>query len=281
MTRSFTIAAAVVFLLGGSLLGQEAPPAAAATKSKMTTQELADWIDARFAKEYEAAGVKPADVVDDASFLRRVYLDLQGRIPTVAQLRDFTAAENSFKRPDYVDRLLNDERRPDRFAQRSADHLGRVWRRMMVPASAVNAGMATQLDPWLSRQFSLNTPYDQFARKLLLATPQQPMPMLGGAPATTKTPDPDAAAAIFQQAIGASPENLTGAYVRVFLGVRINCAVSAITRWPIGSEATSGDRGIPGRDHNHQAADRGSDVHSQAAVERRASDRHSRGQVTP
>ena len=223
MTRSFTIAATVVFLLGSSLVGQEAPPAAA-RKPKMTTQELADWIDARFAKEYEAAGVKPVDVVDDASFLRRLYLDLQGRIPTVAQLRDFTAAESSFKRQDYVDRLLNDERRPDRFSQRSADHLGRVWRRMMIPASAVNAGMATQLDPWLSRQFSLNTPYDQFARKLLLATPQQPMPTLGGAPATNATPDPDGAAAIFQQAIGATPENLASAYVRVFLGVRIHCA---------------------------------------------------------
>lgn len=225
MTRSFTMAAAVVVLLGSSLLGQEAPPTAAAPKSKMTSQELADWIDARFAREYEVAGIKPAEVVDDASFLRRIYLDLQGRIPTVAQLRDFTAAESSFKRPDYVDRLLNDERRPDRFAQRSAAHLARVWRRMMIPASAVNAGMAPQFDPWLARQFSLNTPYDQFARKLLLAMPQQPMPALGATtPAANATPDPDAAAALFQQAVGATPENLAGAYVRVFLGVRLNCA---------------------------------------------------------
>src|SRR5688572_19422914 len=178
MTRSFAWAALFV-LLAGSLAAQEV--ASPARTPKMTTQDLADWIDARFAKEYEAAGVKPADLVDDASFLRRIYLDLQGRIPTVAQIREFTLAENSFKRPDYVDRLLNDERRPDRFAPRSADHLGRVWRRMMVPASAVNTGMATQLDPWLSRQFSLNTPYDQFARKLLLAMPQQPMGgLLGG-----------------------------------------------------------------------------------------------------
>ena len=236
MTRSFAWAALFV-LLAGSLAAQEV--ASPARTPKMTTQDLADWIDARFAKEYEAAGVKPADLVDDASFLRRIYLDLQGRIPTVAQIREFTLAENSFKRPDYVDRLLNDERRPDRFAPRSADHLGRVWRRMMVPASAVNTGMATQLDPWLSRQFSLNTPYDQFARKLLLAMPQQPMGgLLGGAqpaPNPTSTPDPDAAAAIFQQAVGATPENLASAYVRVFLGVRLHCAQChdhPLAEWP-------------------------------------------------
>ncbi|HZL90844.1 MAG TPA: DUF1549 domain-containing protein [Pirellulaceae bacterium] len=224
MTRSFTIAATVIFLVGGSVPAQDAAPVSAAAKPKMTTQELADWIDARFAKEYEAAGVKPADGVDDASYLRRIYLDLQGRVPTVAQLRDFMAAESSFKRPDYVDRLLNDERRPDRFAQRSADHLGRVWRRMMIPRSAVNAGMATQLDPWLARQFSANTPYDQFARKLLLVMPQPPMRGLAPVPAVPATADPDAAAAIFQQAVGGTPENLASAYVRVFLGVRLNCA---------------------------------------------------------
>ncbi len=140
----------------------------------MTTKELADWIDARFAEEYNAAGVKPASAVDDATFLRRVFLDLQGRIPTVAQIRDFLADDGSFKRQDYVDRLLNDERQPERFAQRSADHLARVWRRMMIPASGPGAAMAPQLDPWLARQFAANTPYDQFARKLLLVRPRQP-----------------------------------------------------------------------------------------------------------
>lgn len=224
MTRSFFGTLALVVFASAAAFGQDAERPAAKS-SKMTTQELADWIDARFAKEYEAAGVKPADTVDDARFLRRIFLDLQGRVPTVAQIRDFEGADGSFKRQDYVDRLLNDERRPDRFAQRSADHLARVWRRMMVPASAPNAGLATQLDPWLSRQFSLNTPYDQVARKLMLVAPQQPQPGLGGfaAPAPANN-DPDAAAGVFQQSIGATPENLTSAYVRVFLGVRINCA---------------------------------------------------------
>ena len=36
--------------------------------------------------------------------------------------------------------------------------------------------------------------------------------------------DPDAAAVFFQQAVGGMPENLAAAYIRVFLGVRLNCA---------------------------------------------------------
>ena len=189
---------------------------------KLTTQELAKWIDERIADEYLRAGVAGAATVDDATFLRRIYVDLQGRIPTVAQVRDFLGDEGSFKRQDYVDRLLNDSSRQDRFAARTSEHLARVWRRMMVPASSPGAAMATRLDPWLAKQFAENTPYDQMARKLMLSAP--PAMNRPPAPAAVVDADPETLAGIFQQAVGPSPENLTSAYVRVFLGVRLSCA---------------------------------------------------------
>ena len=226
MTRVFLIAAAAVLVLSPLAWSQEPAPA---SKRKLTTQDLADWIDRRFEEEYKRQGVEPAEAVDDATFLRRSFLDLQGRIPTVAQTREFLDDTGSFKRQDYVDRLLNDDRQQHRFAQRSANHLARVWRRMMVPANAPGAGMATQLEPWLAKQFSNNTPYDQFARKLLTVTTPPPQQAgFGGLQAVPAQPagpvDPDADAFLFQQAVGGAPENLASAYVRVFLGVRINCA---------------------------------------------------------
>jgi len=213
-----------VVLVGIGTLGAGADEAASA-RSKLTTQELADWIDQRFTEEYQIAGLKVGEPVDDATYLRRAHLDLQGRVPTVAQIRDFMAESGSFKRQDMVDRLLIETKQPDRFAQHSADHLARVWRRMMVPASSPGAAMAGQLDPWLAKQFANNTPYDQIARKLLLVQlPQPPMPGATPVAPMPAAADPDAAAAVFQQAVGQTPENLAGAYVRVFLGIRINCA---------------------------------------------------------
>jgi hypothetical protein len=192
--------------------------------TKMPSQDLADWIDQRFAKQYEAAGIEPGALVDDATFLRRIYLDLQGRIPTVAQVRDFLQDDGSFRRENYVDRLLNDNARPDRFAKRTSENLARVWRRMMIPSSAPGAAMATQLEPWLAKQFAENAPYDEFARKLILAT-NNPNAMRAAVPIPNAQPiSPDASAAFFEQALGASPENLASGYVRVFLGVRLNCA---------------------------------------------------------
>ena len=64
---------------------------ACAQGRKLTTQELAQWIDEHVAADYERAAVALPPVVDDATFLRRVFLDLQGRIPSVAQARDFLA----------------------------------------------------------------------------------------------------------------------------------------------------------------------------------------------
>jgi hypothetical protein len=230
------LAAAVLVLGTCSIVLADEPatsekqPDPAPAKRKLTPQDLADWIDQRFEEEYKRAGVMPAELVDDATFLRRAFLDLQGRIPTVAQTREFLDDTGSFKRQDYVDRLLNDDRQQYRFAQRSANHLARVWRRMMIPANAPGAGMATQLEPWLAKQFAANTPYNQFASKLLTVTTPPPQ-RLGGfadlpaAPAQPAgPPDPDADAFLFQQAVGGAPENLASAYVRVFLGVRINCA---------------------------------------------------------
>lgn len=225
MARRSLIAVAVVVGLATSGWAQDEsrhPHSDREAPGRITSQQLAEWIDARFAQQYQEMGVETAPAVDDATFLRRLYLDLQGRIPTVAQVRDFAADQNSLKRQNYVERLINSQERPDRFAERTSESLSRVWRRMMVPASAPGAGLAVQLEPWLAKQFAANTPYDQFARKLVLVSLPAPMP--GVVPQGQPNDNPDAAAAVFQQAVGLMPENLASAYVRVFLGMRLNCA---------------------------------------------------------
>lgn len=222
MRRSIQLLFALGFLIPALAPAQEAAPPA----TKLTAQELAVWIDRRFDDEYLKLGEPTVELVDDAAFLRRVSLDLQGRIPSVAQLRDFLDDDSPYKRQNYVDRLLINDRQPERFAQRTSEHLARVWRRMMVPASSPNPGVAMQLEPWLARQFATNEPYDKVARKLLLTAPQngRVLGTLVDPGAAAATPDPDAAAGAFQVAVGTAPENLASAYVRVFLGVRLNCA---------------------------------------------------------
>src|SRR5262245_36492791 len=93
-------------------------PAAAAVPSD--AQALADKIDQHLAAAWAAAKVKPAGPSEDSEFLRRAYLDLAGRIPTVTEARQFLDDKRPDRRQRLVDHLLK--------SPRYAAHHTRVWR---------------------------------------------------------------------------------------------------------------------------------------------------------
>jgi hypothetical protein len=207
-------------LVGSTFVAADEPADAKAVASRLTTDELARWIDQRFAAAWLEANFEPPDVVDDATFLKRAYLDLLGSIPSVSQARDFLEYSGERHRGAVVDRLLSDTGRLNKYADRSAAHWATSWRRTMVPGNSPEAQMAVALEPWLKEQFITNVPYDEWARKLITAkTDGQAMlvvnPRLGvraGGPS------------LFFQAVGGKPEAAASSVSRVFLGVRIGCA---------------------------------------------------------
>jgi hypothetical protein len=82
-------------------------------------------IDALLAQRWEAEGVQPALPSDDSEFARRVYLDLTGVIPRVAEVRQFLEDARPDKRERLIDQLLASPRYPT--------HLASTWRQVMVP----------------------------------------------------------------------------------------------------------------------------------------------------
>ncbi|MGE5191992.1 MAG: DUF1549 domain-containing protein [Deltaproteobacteria bacterium] len=187
------------------------PADAKARGEKHPSDQLATWIDARFEELWKEAGVEQKEVVDDGTFLRRVYLDLVGTIPSVAATRDFLSDSRPDKRYRAVDQLIGESR--------SAAHLSRVWRRIMVPQGSPGMGAAPQLEVWLQQQFAARVPYDKLARELVTAKPS-PTPMQFAAPTASRSGAPSA----FYFAVGNTPDNAASSLSRVFLGVRIGCA---------------------------------------------------------
>ena len=125
----------VVGLLAGLLLScaatgaeRSAPQPKGDTKRSSLDGEaraLAATIDRILAAKWTEAKVTPAPQADDAEFLRRVALDLTGKIPTAAEARDFLDDPRPDKRKRLVDRLLES---PAYLVSATE-----IWRSMLLP----------------------------------------------------------------------------------------------------------------------------------------------------
>jgi hypothetical protein len=124
-------------------------------------------VDAFIGASWERAALpqatSPPLVCDDATFLRRVYLDVIGVIPTIAETRAFLDDASSDKRLRLIDALL--ARDSD-----YADHWSAFWEDALASSTVgVNAGMATRGNyrNWINESFRANKPFDRFAAELL------------------------------------------------------------------------------------------------------------------
>src|SRR5262245_36067142 len=75
-----------------------APPSRVRPATAQEVQALADQIDRLIAQRWDKTKAQPAPQADDSEFLRRVYLDLAGRIPTAAEARSFLKDKRADRR---------------------------------------------------------------------------------------------------------------------------------------------------------------------------------------
>ncbi len=72
---------------------------------------------------------------------RRLYLDLLGRVPSVAELRDYLTLDESVRRFELIDQLIFPQgTRAEDYKRTFSDHWARQWRRVAPDASANGAG---------------------------------------------------------------------------------------------------------------------------------------------
>ncbi|MDB5336116.1 MAG: Protein of unknown function (DUF1553)/Protein of unknown function [Planctomycetaceae bacterium] len=119
-----------------------------------------NFIDELAVVEWKRLGAKPAPLADDATFLRRVYLDLIGTLPTPAEVRKFLADTSATKRSQVIDELLARPEYVDFWSLRMADLL-RAHRRYLG-----DKGLAS-FSGWIRQSVRENKPLDQLTRELL------------------------------------------------------------------------------------------------------------------
>ena len=70
------------------------------------TPEPRNFIDEMVFAKLERVGMRPSAITDDATFIRRVSIDIAGRLPTASEADDFLKSTDPVKRDKLIDRLL-------------------------------------------------------------------------------------------------------------------------------------------------------------------------------
>lgn len=162
-------------------------------------------IDELVGKRLVELKVVPATVSSDAEFVRRVYLDLTGIIPTARQARAFLDDSAPDKRQRLLDELLAS---PDH-----AIHMTRVFDVMLIerriPTITSYDVPAPKWREYLTAAFAENRPWDQMVRDIL---------------SSDGTDERNAAGVKFFLVRDVAPHQLTRDVGRLFLGVDLQCA---------------------------------------------------------
>ncbi|MEK6236624.1 MAG: DUF1549 domain-containing protein, partial [Planctomycetales bacterium] len=127
-----------------------------------------NYIDAFILGKLKRLNIPPVGEADDSTFLRRASLHVAGEAPTPEEVRAFLADQAPDKRSKKIDELLNRSGHAAVWALKFCDILGAA------DFGVYADGMKKQVDAprfhaWIRRRLEENTPYDEFAERILLA----------------------------------------------------------------------------------------------------------------
>lgn len=191
----------ICIALTGISLGAE--PESERSQNVHTDSDLvAAEIDRSLNELLKKEDVTPAAIANDEDFLRRVYLDLNGTLPSPSDVTLFGLNSAPNKRSEIVDQLLD--------SNLFGEYWGNYWREVVMSrATEQRSRLAVPaFERWLTDQLNNNRAWDEVTRSLITAT--------GRVDETGET------ALIF--AHNGQPEELAAEISRIFMGIQMSCA---------------------------------------------------------
>lgn len=160
----------------------------------------ANLIDEILLEEWKALNLAPSPGCSDETFLRRVYLDATGTLPTPNKVREFIGNTDDSRRSQVIEQLLASEAYVDYWSYQWSDLL-------LVNGNLLRPDAVAAFYKWIRKKVEVNAPWDEFAREIVLA----------------KGESLEQGATNFY-AIHQDPESLTENTCQAFMGLSIGCA---------------------------------------------------------
>jgi hypothetical protein len=160
-----------------------------------------NYIDTLVHDKLKKLRIVPSELSSDATFLRRVYIDITGTLPTPDEMRNFVADTSPSKRERVISELLD---RPE-----FVDLWVMKWAELLQIRSGPNFSYKNALSyyNWLREQVVSNVPVDQMVKSLLTATDGS----FGNPPSNYYKLETD-------------PLKISENVAQVFMGIQVQCA---------------------------------------------------------
>lgn len=177
-------------------------PASADDSATKNSNEVTRQVDQLIDEELADAGAEVATVISAEDFLRRVSLDLTGKLPSPNEVTLFGLDADPLKRNKTIDRLIE--------SPEFAANWSRYWRdvifsRATDPRSQRMRGV---FEKWMTQQINSNRPWDKITTEIITATGE--IQKAG-----------NTALVVAHQGL---PEEIAAETSRIFLGIQIQCA---------------------------------------------------------
>ncbi len=202
LTKSTALLSMIALLALSATLEAGKRPEGLPVLTSTDAASVAAQVDALLDASFVEQDVTPTRTARDEDFLRRVALDLAGRIPSPQELAEFQKAAETDKRTVLIDKLLESEDYSKTWAS--------YWREVVFSRATEAKSRRSRgvFQQWMTEQLQDNRPWDEMTTDLLTATGD--------------TQEVGSTGFLF--AHGGDPAELAGETSRIFLGIQIQCA---------------------------------------------------------
>ena len=202
----------------GSLTERVAPALPASARPPAGSVPRHNFIDQYIFGKMERDAIPHAPLASDYEFLRRVTLDLTGRIPSPDEVRSFTASSDPGKRDKLIDQLLQSDAYVDKWAYFFMD---------LFRANGKMGRGQNLFHYWMKENLRVDRPYDDMARSLIAAAAKSNHVVAASNVIAREhvqgKPQPDDGADLGMVQQLDTDDELAILYGKTFLGVNLSC----------------------------------------------------------
>ena len=205
MSVVYTVLAFLSVILGSEIVRAESPRenvSSAKSRSRTEVMKISKEIDRLVGQQLAANEQKLNPLANDSTFVRRVYLDIVGRIPTLEETESFLKNRSSNKRAELIDDLLD--------SYGYVSHQYNLWADILRLKTRLRNIRGDGYIDYVKDSLESNKPYDEFVRELLSSS--------GAAMAKG-----NGQVGYYLRDIGMPEDNMSNT-IRIFLGTRLECA---------------------------------------------------------